>query len=62
MSEVKKTIKRIGEKDMIALIENIVKEAVKKEKSLWLAEQKANQDTLTEQRILDKVIEAIAKK
>jgi hypothetical protein len=63
MSKTIKTVK-INESELIDLIDNIVKEAVSKSKSTWIAEQESKKATLLESKIakLEKVISEITKK
>jgi hypothetical protein len=57
-----KTVK-INESALVDLIDNIVKEAVEKQKVEWIAEQEAKKASLLESKIarLEKTIAEIAK-
>lgn len=63
MSKTTKTVK-INESALIDLIDNIVKEAVSKSKSTWIAEQESKKTSLLESKInkLEKLISEITKK
>jgi hypothetical protein len=63
MSKTTKIVK-INESALIDLIDNIVKEAVSKSKTTWIAEQESKKTSLLESKIarLEKVINEITKK